>query len=82
MKKKLFLGAALALALGAGAVTAAHLSGNGLFGGLAKDNVESLASCEYTIGNLVFYSCSGSSGTCIIYLPDGTLFCSGERVFH
>ncbi|WP_298063635.1 hypothetical protein [uncultured Rikenella sp.] len=46
MKKKILIGAFAALALGAGAVTAAHLSGNGFFGGLTKDNVESLASCE------------------------------------
>lgn len=79
MKKKLFLGAALALALGAGAVTAAHFSGNGLFGGLAKDDVESIAGCEVWEGGVVVKSCDGDKGDCSIPHNGRTIYCKGVR---
>lgn len=81
MKRKIILGACAALFLGIGAVAASHLSGNGLFGGLAKDDVESLAECEVYEGGVVVASCEGDAKDgCSIPYGGRTITCDGKRV--
>lgn len=80
MKRKIILGACAALFLGIGAVAASHLSGNGLFGGLAKEDVESLAECEVYEAGVVVSSCVGEEGTCSGTTVGGRHYsCSGKQ---